>query len=386
MYNARMRIRSPQFLLCSSLLLTSFAAFAQSTYQVFVGTYTGPHSKGIYSFRFDAVSGKVTSPEVAAETENPSFLVIDARGRFVYAVNETGKYLGKASGALSVFAIDGAKLTLKQQVASMGADPAYLTLDKTGRNLLVANYTGGNVAVFPIESDGRLGDHSAFEQHTGSSVNKERQEGPHAHSIQMSNDNRFAMSADLGTDKIIVDRFDAVHGTLTPDEPDSTSITAGSGPRHLAFAPSGKFLYLLNEMATSVSVFSLDARTGALHEIQSIDTVTQHDPANTAAEIQIDRSGRFLYTSTRHDDSIATYQVDPKSGKLKLVDRVSSGGKAPRFFTLDPTGKWMFVADQESDVIVLFKVDPQNGKLTKTDTRIEIGAPVCLAFLPIKND
>lgn len=380
-----MRTRFLRPLLLACLLLTSFFAFAQGTYQVFVGTYTGAHSKGIYSFRFDPATGKVTPPEVAAETENPSFLVVDQQGRFLYSVNESGKYEGKSSGAISVFAIDGAKLTLKQQVASMGADPAYLTLDKTGHDLLVANYTGGNVVVFPIVSEGRLGEHTAFEQHAGSSANKERQEGPHAHSIQMSNDNRFAMSADLGTDKVIVDRFDAAHGTLTPSQPPSASVTPGAGPRHLAFAPSGKFVYVLNEMATSVTVFALDSKTGTLHEVQSIETVEKHDPADTGAEIQVDHAGRFLYTSTRHDDSIATYEVDGKSGKLKLLDRVSSGGKTPRFFTLDPTGKWMFVADQESDVIVLFKVDPNSGKLTQTDTRIEVGAPVCLAFLQITN-
>ncbi len=372
-------------LVCFLVLFPSIipALAIGAEYRVFVGTYTGAHSKGIYSFGFDPESGKWTPPQLAAETENPSFLTVDQQGRFLYAVNEVANYEGKSSGAVSVFSIDPAtaKLTLQQQVSSMGADPAYLTLDKSGHDLLVANYTGGNVAVFPVGRDGRLGEHTAFEQHTGSSVDPKRQEGPHAHSIQMTNDNRFAMSADLGLDKVIVDRFDSARGTLTANQMPVAKVTPGAGPRHLAFAPSGKFVYLINEMATSVTVFSLDARTGAMHELQTIDTVAKHDSANTAAEIQINPSGRFLYTSTRGDDSIATFKVDAQSGKLTLVERVSSAGKTPRFFTLDPTGRWMFVADQDSNAIALFKIDEHTGRLAKTDDRIEVGSPVCLVFV-----
>lgn len=378
--------RTARLLLCVTWLLTSIlpALAADGEYEVFVGTYTGAHSKGIYSFRFNPTTGKATPPQLVAETENPSFLVVDHAGRFLYAVNEVGNYQRKSSGAVSVFSIDPAssKLTLQQQVASMGADPAYLTLDKTGRELLVANYTGGNVAVFPISADGHLGDHTAFEQHSGSSVDRERQEGPHAHSIQMTNDNRFALSADLGLDKVIIDRFDPAHGTLTPNKPEFATVKVGSGPRHLAIAPSGKFVYLLNEMATTVTVFSFDARTGTMHEQQTIDTVATHNPANTAAEIEIDHGGRFLYASTRGEDSIAEFKIDQGSGKLTLVDRTPSVGKTPRFFTLDPTGRWMFVAGQDSDNIVLFSVDQKSGKLKQTGSRIEVGSPVCLVFVP----
>ena len=363
--------------------LTCALSASPADYEVFIGTYTGPHSKGIYSFRFDPATGQVGPVELAGETENPSFLAVDSQHKYLYAVNELDEYKGAKSGAVSVFAINPAtwRLTFEQQVASLGGAPAYLTLDKTGRDLLVAHYNGGNVVVFPVGADGKLKEHSAIDQHSGSGPNHERQEGPHAHSIQMTNDNRFAMSADLGLDKVIVDKFDSVHGTLSSNNPAFVSVEPGAGPRHLAFASSGKFVYVLNEMATTVTVFLLDVKSGAMHEVQTIPAVGKHDPANTAAEIELDRSGRYLYTSTRAADVIAEFKVT-KSGKLTLVERIPSVAKTPRFFALDPTGRWMFVAGQDSDNIVLFRVDQATGRLTPTDTRISVGAPVCLVFVP----
>lgn len=374
------------FALVTLIVTCALAALAATDYEVFVGTYTGPHSKGIYSFRFDSATGKWTPLELAAATENPSYLVVDRQGRFLYAVNETESYKGTNSGAVSAFAIDPAtwKLTFLQQVSSLGGAPAYMTLDKTGHDLLVADYSGGDVAVFPVESDGQLGEHTALDQHQGSSVNPERQKGPHAHSIQMTNNDRFAMSADLGLDKIIIDRFDPTRGTLTPNDPPFATVAPGSGPRHLAFSRSGKFVYVINEMGTSVTVFSFDARTAAMRELQTISTVAKQYPANTGAEIQLDPHGRFLYTSTRGVDVITEFKVSPKSGKLTLAGRTPAGGKTPRFFTLDPTGRWMFVADQDSDTIVLFRVDENSGSLTQAG-QIEIGSPVCLAFVPAKK-
>lgn len=373
-------------LLALVCLIVAFAlgAFAATGYEVFVGTYTGPQSKGIYAFRFDPATGQVGHVELAAETENPSFLTVDSRHKYLYTVNELDEYKGAKSGAVSVFRIDPKtwKLMFEQQVSSLGGAPAYLTLDKTEHDLLVANYNGGNVVVFPIGADGKLKDHSAIDQHTGKGPNPERQEAPHAHSIQMTNDNRFAMSADLGLDKVIVNKFDSEHGTLTSNNPPFATVEPGSGPRHLAFASSGKFVYVLSEMATTVTVFALDAETGAMHELQTTPTVEKHDPANTAAEVALDRSGQFLYTSTRAADVISEFKVAPESGKLTLVERVPSVAKTPRFFALDPTGQWMFVAGQDSNNIVLFRVDKLTGKLTPTHTRIEVGSPVCLVFVP----
>jgi len=380
-----MSIRYFRALTFALVALFALAAFA-ADYNVFVGTYTGPNSKGIYTFRFDPATGKFTEPHVAAETDNPSFLALDPHNRFLYAVNELESYKGTVSGAVSVFEVDPstAKLTFRQQVSSLGEDPAYIAVDHSGHDVLVADYTTGDVVVFPIEKDGTLGEHTALDQHHGSSVNPERQKGPHAHSIQLTNDNRFALSADLGLDKIIIYRFDPARGTLTANKPPFATVAPGAGPRHIAFSSDGRFAYVADEMGTDVTVFSLNAKTGAMHELQTIDTVAEHDPANTAAEIALAPSGSYLYTSTRKADVITEFSVARKSGKLTLVDRVPSGGKNPRFFALDPTGQWMFVANQSSDEIVLYRVDKTTGKLTPTGNSIHIGAPVCLVFVPAR--
>lgn len=369
-------------LLLVVLLCGLAAQAAESTYRVFVGTYTDKQSKGIYTFEFNAADGKTTTPELSATADNPSFLVVDKQGKYLYAVNENSKGENK-SGGVTVFAIDGAQLKELQTVPSMGADPAYLTLDKTGHFLLVANYTGGNIAVYAVGTDGKLGKETAFIQHKGSSVNKERQEGPHAHSIQMSNDDRFALSADLGLDEVLAYRFDSQKGTLTPANPAFAKVAAGAGPRHVTFAPNGKFVYVTNEMASTVTAFTYDAKTAAMKEIQSIPTIPAPMESNSTAEITTDAKGKNLYVSNRGLDTIAHFSIDAKSGKLTFVDRTPTGGKTPRFFTLDPTGKWMFVANQESNDIFLFKVDESTGKLTATGTKIELGAPVCLVFVKL---
>ena len=372
------------------LFLAVCAQAAQPEFQVFVGTYTGKQSKGIYSFRFNSATGKSTAPVLAAETENPSFLAKDWSGRFLYAVNEVGNRGGKAEGGVTVFSNDHGKLKQIQELSSLGADPAYVTLDRTGRNLLVANYTGGNVVVFPIGKDGRLREHSAFDQHKGSSVNKERQSEPHAHFIQLSNDNRFALSADLGLDEILVYKFDAKHGKLTAADPAFAKVAPGSGPRHLAFSNDGRFVYVTNEMGMTVTAFAYNAETGAMREVQTVSTIPggskKADPKteDSTAEIAIDSKGQFLYVSNRGEDTIAEFSIDQKNGKLTYVERIPTEGKMPRFFALDPTGKWMFVANQDSDDIFLFKVDAETGKLTPTGEKIVIGSPVCLVFTRAK--
>src|SRR5664279_189365 len=238
------------------VLTATLVRAADNKFLVYVGTYTDKGSKGIYAYRFDPVSGASDAIGLVAETSNPSFLAVDPNHKFLYAVNEIDNFNGSHSGAVSVFVIDRAsgRLTLVQQVSSLGADPAHLSLDKTGKYLLVANYTGGNIAVFPIEKDGRLGPRSAFVQHAGSSVNKDRQAGPHAHEIQSSNDNQFVLTADLGVDVVLVYRFNPKTGSLAPNDPAFAKIIAGSGPRHFAISPSGKFVYLVNEMASTVTV------------------------------------------------------------------------------------------------------------------------------------
>jgi len=377
-------------LLLFALLLAAFGSAASGKradkYLVYVGTYTEPqsHSKGIYAYRYDTSSGKLNSLGLAAETVNPSFLAVHPNRRFLYAVNEVADYLGKSSGAISAFSIDAAtgKLKLLNQVSSLGADPCYISVDKTGRFVLVANYTGGSVAAFPVLADGRLGEASAFVQHAGHGTNRERQEGPHAHSIDLSPDNRFAFVDDLGLDELLVYRFDAEKGTLTPNDPPFVRLDAGAGPRHFALRPDGKFAYVISEMQSSVTAFSYD--TGAFRRLQTLSTLPKDFTAhNDDAEIEVHPSGKFLYASNRGHDSIAVFTIDQAKGTLTLVEHVPTGGKEPRHFEMDPAGKRLLVENQKSDDIVVFRIDEKTGRLTKTEDKLDVGAPVCVKFVRI---
>src|SRR5579864_6221753 len=256
--------------------LTAGPVEQHGKYLFYVGTYTedGSKSKGIYAYRFDAETGQITSLGLAAETTNPSFVALHPNGRFLYAVNEVGNYKGPNSGGVSAFSIDRTtgKLTFLNEVPSRGADPCYITVDKTGKYVLVANYTGGSVAVFPVQEDGKLGEASAFVHHSGKGTNPERQEGPHAHSIDLSPDNRFAMVDDLGLDELLVYKFDGAKGSLTPNDPPFTKLEAGAGPRHFAMHPSGKFAYVIAEMGHTVTALSNDPATGRLQTLQTIST------------------------------------------------------------------------------------------------------------------
>src|SRR5271170_4327926 len=303
------------FLLMAVYVAAATPAAHKDTYFVYVGTYTeaGSTSKGIYAYRFDPESAKLTSIGLAAQTTNPSFLAVHPNQRFVYAVNEVGDYQGKKSGAVSAFAIDAAtgKLTLLNQVASGGADPCYITVDKTGKYVLVANYTGGSIAVFPVLADGRLGEASAFIQHTGHGTNPQRQEGPHAHSIDLSPDNRFAIVDDLGLDETLVYKFDSAKGLLTLNDPAFAKADAGAGPRHFALRPDGKFAYVVAEIAHTVTVFSNDAASGKLQVLQTVTTLPKDfQGRNDDAEIRIHPTGKFLYASNRGEDTIAIYAID----------------------------------------------------------------------------
>jgi len=368
------------------VLAAAVAHAVEHQFLMYVGTYTDKGSKGIYAYRFDPVTGESKALGLSAETSNPSFLTVDSNHKYLYAVNEIDNFKSGHTGAVSAFAIDrvNARLTFLQQVSSLGADPAHLSLDKTGHYLLVANYTSGNIAVFPVESNGRLGPRSAFVQHAGSSVNKERQAGPHAHEIQASNDNQFVLTADLGLDELLVYRFDPKIGSLTPNDPAFGKVNPGAGSRHFAIAPSGKFVYLVNEMASTITVFAYTASSGKLQPQQTISTLpADFKGETTTAEIQVDAKGRFLYVSNRGDDSIAVFAVDRHNGNLSFVQRVPTGGKTPRHFTLDPTGKWLFAANQDSNSITIFRVDTSTGRLTPTSHALQVATPVCVVFVPI---
>jgi len=377
-------------LFLAAMLLTSLANAAPAgKYLFYVGTYTedGSKSKGIYAYRYDAATGETTPLGLAVETTNPSFVAPHPNGRFLYAVNEVGNYQGPNSGGVSAFSIDKAsgKLTFLNEVPSRGADPCYITVDKTGKYVLVANYTGGSVAVFPILADGKLGEASAFVQHTGKGTNPERQEAAHAHSIDLSPDNRYAMVDDLGLDELLVYKFDAAKGSLTPNDPPFAKVADGAGPRHFVLHPSGKFAYVVAEMGHTVTVFSNDAAQGKLQVVQTVMTLPKDFTGhNDDAEIQIHPSGKFLYASNRGEDTIAIYAIDAAKGTLTQVGSVPTGGKEPRSFEIDPTGTLLFAENQKSDNVVVFKIDQATGRLTPRHKTIDVASPVCLKFMKVE--
>ena len=360
------------------------AGAVQRPLLVYVGTYTGARSKGIYVYRMDLTSGALSPSRLAAEIVNPTFLAIHPNQRFLYAANEIGDFGGKKSGAVSAFAIDPetGKLALLNQISSRGGGPCHLVVDAAGKNVLVANYGGGSVAVLPLEADGKLREASAFIQHEGSSVNRQRQEAPHAHGVALDVANRFAFVTDLGLDKIMTYKFDAATGALAAHDVPWTATKPGAGPRHFVFDPRGRFAYVINELDSTITGFAYDATRGLLKEIQSVPTLPAgFKGENSTAEVEVHPSGRFLYGSNRGDDSIVVYTIDPASGKLAWVERQSTRGKMPRNFGIDPTGAFLLAANQGSDTVVLFRINRETGRLAPTGGMIEVGAPVCVKFV-----
>jgi 6-phosphogluconolactonase len=357
---------------------------ARQKYTFYVGTYTDHGSKGIYAYRFDSATGQSTLLGLAAESAQPSFLAIASSGKFLYAINEMSQFNGQATGAVSAFAIQPttARLTLLNQISSRGAGPAHIMLDRGGKYALVSNYDAGSIALFPVLDDGRLGEATAFVQHKGSSVNKERQEGPHAHAAVFSPDNHFVIVADLGLDQLLVYRFDAAAGTLGND-PQIVRAVPGAGPRHLVFDAAGLHLYVINEMQSTVVTYRYDATNGTLRELQIVSALPKRfTRTSEAAEIEMHSSGKFIFTSNRGDDSIAVFAVNAKDGTLTPVEIDSTGGKTPRNFVLDPTGAWLLAANQDSDDIVVFRVDPRSGHLARSGPELHVPSPVCVRFVP----
>jgi 6-phosphogluconolactonase len=358
---------------------------AKGQYIAYVGTYTAKtSSKGIYAYRFDAEKGLLTSIGVAAETADPSFLAVHPNGKYLYAVNEISTFNGGAGGAVSAFSIAAktGALQFLDQVPTRGAGPCHVSVDKNGAYVLVANYDGGSIASFAVQEDGSLGTASGFVQHSGSGPDKERQEGPHAHWIGASPDNRFALAVDLGLDQVIVYGFDSSKGIFTPMLSGFAKVKPGAGPRHLAFHPNGKFAYVLSEMDSSVTVFSYQAKNGAFSPLETISAVPKdYAGRKEAAEIAVHPSGKFLYTSNRGHDSIAIFEINPAKGTLKSLGQVLSGGKTPRHFAIDPTGMYLLAENQESNNIVVFHIDPATGNLTPTGQTIEVPSPVCITFV-----
>jgi 6-phosphogluconolactonase len=378
-----------------SLFLSAIASsqkrIPNKPYLVYVGTYTNKSaSKGIYVYSFDPGTGKLTSLGVAAESEDPSFLALHPSGKYLYAVNEIDHFGAQKSGAASAFSIDQktGKLTLLNQAATRGAGPCHISLDKSGKFALVANYDGGSVSSFPVHDDGTLGEAADFVQHHGSSVNKERQEAPHAHWIGTSPDNHFALAADLGLDEVLIYRFNAAKGMLTPNNQPYAKVNPGAGPRHLAFHPNGKFAYALAELEDSVTVFAYKAGNGSLSPLQTVSALSTLRKDNKgpkeAAEIAVHPNGKFLYASNRAGiDTISAFSINPAKGTLSLRDEYPTMGKTPRNFAIDPTGKFLLAANQESSNIVVFRIDSATGALAPTGEIVEAPAPVCITFLQL---
>jgi len=351
---------------------------------VYFGTYTGAKSKGIYISRFESNTGKLSAPELAAKTTNPTFLAVAPGRNFLYAVSEVNEVGGKPTGAVSAFALDArtGKLTLLNQQASGGGGPCHVAVDATGKCLFVANYGGGSIAALPIHADGSLGEATTTVQHTGSSVNLQRQAGPHSHFILPSPDNRFTLDCDLGLDKISINHLDATVAKLTPGNPPFAIVAPGSGPRHFAFSHDGKFVYVINEMGGTITVFSYAPMNAAMTEMQTISTLPENFSGNsTCAEIALHPNGKFLYASNRGHDSIAVFAVDQKTGRLTFVEHQSTMGRTPRHFAIDPTGRWLLAENQGSDSVVVFALNPGTGKLKPTGQTITVGAPVCAVFV-----
>ncbi|BAU52084.1 lactonase family protein [Mucilaginibacter gotjawali] len=351
-----------------------------TTFDLLIGTYTKGKSKGIYVYRFYAEKGKLAYLNEIDDVSNPSYLTLSGDNKFVYAVNEDGK-----DGAVSSFTFDPklGKLVFINKQSTSGADPCYVSVDKDQKNIFVANYSSGNLAVLPVNKDGSLAPVSQLIQDKGQGVNKDRQEGPHVHIAQLSPDEKYLLYSDLGTDKLNVMRYHASHPQpLTPADEPFVSVPGGEGPRHIVFSNDKKHVYLVTEMGSNVHVFDYD--NGKLKETQSITLLRDGFKGKTAgAAIHISPDGRFLYASNRLDtNEISVYAIDPDNGKLIFSQRVTTDGKNPRDFAIDPTGKFLLVANQDSDMIFVYLIDKASGKLFRLAGGLEIGNPVCLKFAP----
>lgn len=357
-------------------------AWFNKTLKLYVGTYTSGKSEGIYLYQMDPHTSALNR-DWAIKSVNPSFLASDRRGHYLYAVNEVGEYAGKPGGSVSAYEINSVsgRLIFLNEQPTQGADPCHLTVDRTRKALLVANYTGGNLTVLPIQANGSLGTPTDVKQHEGSGP-KEQQKGPHAHCIILDRAERYAFASDLGIDKVMVYRFHSATGKLTPAKQPFAQLHAGAGPRHLTLHPSGKFLYVINELDSSMSVFNYNEENGALTHVETVSTLpSDFSGVSYCADVHVSRSGKFLYGSNRGHNSIVVFQIDERTGKLKLVQHVSTAGDWPRNFTIDPMGRFLLVANQKSDNVVTFAIDARTGELKPTGVVAEIPSPVCLKFL-----
>lgn len=361
---------------------TGTTAHAQSAKEIiYVGTYSLRGSEGIYVFEFDRKAGVMKPLQSVSNTKSPSFLALHPSGQYLYSVNEAAQAGPTSAGAVSAYAVDRStgKLAFLNSQSSLGRGPCHISIDQTGKTAFVANYGGGSLAVLPIKTDGMLGTPTDSVQNTGTGPNTARQEKAHVHSATVAPDNRFVYVSDLGTDKLHIYEADIKNSTVKPAQMPYATVKPGSGPRHFTFHPNGKFAYLVEELTSSVAVFSRDAKTGALTLLSDgVKTLpVDFNEPNTSADIHVDPSGRFLYQSNRGRNALAIFSIG-NDGKLTPLGDEPTMGKTPRNFMIDPKGEFVFVAHQDSDNITIFKRDQQTGKLTYTGQSVSVPAPVCV--------
>jgi 6-phosphogluconolactonase len=350
---------------------------------VYIGTYSGGDSKGIYVYNFDEATGELSFTGETAGVANPSFLALHPNGRFLYAVNEVGEVNGQPGGGVTAFAIDAGSggLTLLNQQSSRGSGPCHVSVDSSGRLATVANYGAGSIAALPIGEDGILAAASSFFQHEGSSVNPQRQKEPHAHSVTIDPANRLAFACDLGVDKIFIHTLDTQNQQMVPHHVPFATLHPGAGPRHMAFHRALPFAYVINELDCTLSTFAYDARQGTLEEIDSVTTLPEgFAGTNSCADIHISPDGRFLYGSNRGHDSIAIFEIDQNSGRLTPIGHEPTQGANPRNFAIAPDGKYLLAANQNGNNIVVFRIDTETGRLSPTGQIVEVPTPVCVKF------
>ena len=346
-------------------------------YLAYFGTYTRGENaaKGIYVSRFEVSSGRMSPIRLVLEAEDPSFLAVHPNQRYLYSTNEVAKRIG----TISAYAIESTtgKLQLLNHVSSQGKIPCHISLDASGKMLAVANYVTGTVASYRVLGNGQLGDAVSIIQHRGPKK-------PHPHSANFSPKNRFLIVPDVGTDKIHLYRADPTRAVLDPHQPEEISARPGSGPRHLAFHPSGRYCYVIEETKNAVMAFKWDEQQGTLKEFERIPVLPDSFSGESyTAEIIAHPSGKFLYVSNRGHDSISVLSIDPHSGRLAVVDHTPTQGNYPRNFNLDPTGKWLIALNRESNTVVIFAIDPQTGILTPTGQVLDLLNPSCLRWVPL---
>jgi 6-phosphogluconolactonase len=361
-----------------------------ATFRFYVGTFTqtardaAARKEGIFWFRFDAATGTLKREGAADCGPNPAFLTLSADHHFLYTVNETHEYQGQKGGGLSAFQVEPTTggLTFLNTQPSFGESPCFISLDRSGKFALVSNYAGGSIAVYPLQPDGQLGASSEFIQHEGHGPNPKRQEKAHAHSIQMEPGNRLALVADLGLDQVRLYRLNLQTGMLVLADPGAFSLHPGAGPRHLDFHPNGKWLYVVNELDSTLAAFEVDFQNGVYRPIHTASALPEgYGGEKWAADVHVHPDGRWVYVSNRAHDSLATFAIDPTNGRMSLLSTISCGGNTPRNFALDPSGRWLLCANQDSHNLVVFALDPSTGKLSATGVETSIPAPVCVKFV-----